>query len=71
LLASANYLFIVGRFTGVGPDGVFLADGSLDTSTNGHPNTNSYQGGEVKSTGIFITNISVPDKVMTFQVSFS
>jgi M6 family metalloprotease-like protein len=62
-------LFHSGRFSGLGPDGVFLADGSLQSG--GYPNTNSYRGGEVKSTGIVITDISAPDKVMSFKVSFT
>jgi M6 family metalloprotease-like protein len=59
-------LFHAGRFTGFGPDGVFLADGS--PAEGGHPNTNTYQG---QATGIVISEISVPDKVMSFKVEFT
>ena len=55
----------------MGPNGVFLADGSLDTSNGGHPNTNSYQGGQVRSTGIVITDVSVADTIMSFTVTFT
>lgn len=61
-------LFHAGRFTGIGPDGVFLADGSL--ADYRYPNTNSYQGGQEKPTGVTISDVSVPDKVMIFQVTF-
>jgi M6 family metalloprotease-like protein len=63
-------LFHAGRFTGVGPDGVFLADGSL-AGRGGYPNTNSYQGGTERPTGITISEITVPDVVMSFRVQFS
>ena len=63
-------LFHAGRFTGVGPDGVFLSDGSVNANGNGYPNTNSYQDGQDRTTGIVIDSISVPDKVMTFSVRF-
>jgi hypothetical protein len=67
-------LFHSGRFSGVGPDGVFLADGSISSNLpNGayrYPNTNSYQGGQEKPSGVVISGISVPDTVMTFQVQF-
>jgi hypothetical protein len=63
-------LFHAGRFTGVGPDGVFLADGSVMADLGGYPNTDSYQGGEQKPTGIVIESVSVPDKIMTFSVRF-
>jgi hypothetical protein len=45
-------LFHAGRFTGIGPDGVFLE--------GGHPNT-----------GIVVSEISVPDKDMSFKVEFA
>lgn len=61
-------LFHSGRFTGIGPGGVFLEDGSL--ADYQYPNTNSYRGGQEKPSGVTISSISVPDKVMTFQVTF-
>ncbi|KAG7355741.1 protease [Nitzschia inconspicua] len=61
-------LFYGGRFSGIGPDGVLLEDGSL--AHYRYPNTNSYQGGQEKSSGVTISGISVPDKVMSFQVTF-
>jgi hypothetical protein len=62
-------LFHHGRFPGIGPDGVFLQDGSTSAAYK-YPNTNSYQGGEEKPSGVVIADISVPDTVMTFKVSF-
>ncbi len=61
-------LFHGGRYTGVGPDGAFNRDGTV--SPNGHPNTNSYQGGSEKRTGISILDISAANAVMTFRVAF-
>jgi len=49
-------LFHSGRFTGIGPEGVILADGSV--LEGGVPNTNSYQNGRQTATGIRISNIS-------------
>lgn len=61
-------LFHAGRFSGIGPEGVILTDGSL--SGYPYPNTNSYQGDEEKPSGVTISGVSVPDKIMTFQVTF-
>ena len=67
----AGDLFHAGRFTGVGPDGVFLADGSLSMFQGGFPNTRSYQDGTLRDSGVTIKNISVPDVTMSFTVSFA
>ena len=51
-------LFHAGRFAGVGPDGVFLAGGSLSMFQGGFPNTKSYQDGTLRDSGVTIKNIS-------------
>jgi M6 family metalloprotease-like protein len=62
-------LFHAGRFTGVCPDGAYRRDGTL--SPHGHPNTNSYQSGREKSTGVSILDISASSRIMSFRVAFS
>jgi hypothetical protein len=61
-------LFHSGRFTGIGPNGVIMEDGSL--AEYQYPNTNSYQGGQEMPSGVTISGVSVPDTVMTFLVTF-
>jgi hypothetical protein len=61
-------LFNAGRFSGIGPNGCFLADGS--PAPYEYPNTNSYQRGQEIPTGVTISEISVPDKIMSFRVTF-
>jgi hypothetical protein len=61
-------LFNAGRFSGIGPNGCFLADGS--PAPYAYPNTNSYQRGQEIPTGVTISEISVPDKIMSFRVTF-
>jgi hypothetical protein len=69
-------LFHAGRFTGIGPEGVLLPDGSVIASPDkegggiGYPNTNSYRDGQERATGIVIESVSVPDKTMRFTIRF-
>jgi M6 family metalloprotease-like protein len=64
-------LFHAGRFSGVGPEGAFLGDGSLSIFQGGFPNTKGYQGGMLRDSGVTIQNITVPSGVMSFTVYFS
>jgi hypothetical protein len=56
------------RFSGLTPDGVLVADGTASKST--YPNTNSYQDGQETSSGIVISDITIPDTTIAFTVTF-
>ncbi|KAL3912697.1 MAG: hypothetical protein SGARI_001020 [Bacillariaceae sp.] len=61
-------LFHSGRFSGIGPEGCLLEDGSQ--APYQYPNTDSYQGGQEISSGVKISEISISGEIMSFQVTF-
>eukprot|EP00549_Striatella_unipunctata_P025843 CAMPEP_0118705968 /NCGR_PEP_ID=MMETSP0800-20121206/20242_1 /TAXON_ID=210618 ORGANISM="Striatella unipunctata, Strain CCMP2910" /NCGR_SAMPLE_ID=MMETSP0800 /ASSEMBLY_ACC=CAM_ASM_000638 /LENGTH=493 /DNA_ID=CAMNT_0006608341 /DNA_START=121 /DNA_END=1602 /DNA_ORIENTATION=+ len=61
-------LFRKGGRSSIGPDGISpLPFGATEAK---HPNTNTYQDGVVKETGVRIFEIGFSEDLMTFEVSF-